>query len=315
MRQVHELGGDPGVVVGFQLQVRERIAAMCIETGADQYQLWPESVQARQQPRAPQVAERSRARTWRQGAVDAVARVRGVGIAGAWIQRHLVAGREQHAWLAGAEFLRAIAVVHVEIGDGDALQPVCGQRVGGAQGHVVEQAEAHRLCRRGVVARWAYCAKGMVAGPRHDRIDRGDDGASRAQGRFRGVCTPIGIGVQHVRTFVGRPGQDGVDVLGAMHAQQLPAAGARRLDTVHGRIAVGVQRPQHGLQPRGTLGMIARRRVSQAGTVGVQLQHALAQEAGFGLGRRWCCQRTSPKPLARASTLDITNSRSDKRFR
>jgi len=67
--------------------------------------------------------------------------------------------------------------------------------------------------------------------------------------------------------------------------------------------------------PAWTLGVPRAGIVLQAGRMGIQPQHAAAYSAGGGLRRRSCCHSTSPWPLARASTREITNSKSDKRLR
>ena len=57
-----------------------------------------------------------------------------------------------HASVVPEDVLRAVAVVDVEIDDGDALGAMGGLGVAGGDRRVVEEAEAHRRRRLGVVA-------------------------------------------------------------------------------------------------------------------------------------------------------------------
>src|SRR3546814_8148436 len=47
--QPAQFAGEPGVVVGVELQLRQRVAPVRVEAGGDQQQLWPEGVDRRQQ--------------------------------------------------------------------------------------------------------------------------------------------------------------------------------------------------------------------------------------------------------------------------
>ena len=64
--------------------------------------------------------------------------------AAAGIERHLVRRGVEHARVAPENMLRAVAVVHVEIDDGDALDAMNGLSVARGDRRVVEEAKAHR---------------------------------------------------------------------------------------------------------------------------------------------------------------------------
>ena len=49
MRQVDQALGDPGIVLGLQLQIGQRIALVGVEAGRDQHQLRLERMQSGQQ--------------------------------------------------------------------------------------------------------------------------------------------------------------------------------------------------------------------------------------------------------------------------
>ena len=67
-----------------------------------------------------------------------------VGRAGAGIERPAVDREEADALVGVEHVLRAVAVVDVPIDDQHAVEPVLVDRDAGGDGHVVEQAEAHR---------------------------------------------------------------------------------------------------------------------------------------------------------------------------
>jgi hypothetical protein len=70
------------------------------------------------------------------------------------------AGHED-ARVVGEDVLRAVAVMHVEVDHRHPLESVFFQRMGGGNGDVVEEAEAHRLRPLGMVAWRAHAAKGV----------------------------------------------------------------------------------------------------------------------------------------------------------
>jgi hypothetical protein len=59
------------------------------------------------------------------------------------------------------DVLRAVAVVYVEIDDGDTFGAVLGARVQAGDGRVGEEAKAHDAIAFGVVARRANLAEGV----------------------------------------------------------------------------------------------------------------------------------------------------------
>src|SRR3546814_1289746 len=58
--QPAQFAGEPGVVVGVELQLRQRVAPVRVEAGGDQQQLWPEGVDRRQQAVFPGCPEAAR---------------------------------------------------------------------------------------------------------------------------------------------------------------------------------------------------------------------------------------------------------------
>ena len=129
-------------------------------------------------------------------AVDA----RFMGVPSAGIERRLVGGGKHQPRLALGDGLGAVAVMDVEIDDGDARQPVRLQRVQRGDGDIVENAKAHRRGGFGVVARRAHGAERHVVLARQHRIHRGDARAGGAIGGFARTGREEGVGIElHAR--------------------------------------------------------------------------------------------------------------------
>ena len=97
------------------------------------------------------------------------------------IERVLVEAHHQDAGVARHNVLGPVAVVHIKVDDGHALQPVVLQRVFGCQRHVVDQAKTHRPVVAGVVPRRAHRAKRVFCLALYHRIggrQRGSGGAA-----------------------------------------------------------------------------------------------------------------------------------------
>ena len=105
----------------------------------------------------------------------------------------------QHALVAGDDVLGAVAVVHVEIDDRHALQAAHIERVARCDRDVVEEAEAHRLIARRVVAGRAHRAERAFDLAVDHRVGRGDRGAGGAQRGVQGAGTRGGVGVDRSR--------------------------------------------------------------------------------------------------------------------
>ena len=109
------------------------------------------------------------------------------------IQRVLVERHVDHRGVVVEDVLGAVAVVGVVVDDQHPLAPV-GQRPGRDR-DVVEQAEAHRPARRGVVPGRAHGAEGGVAlaGVEvGDGVETGAGGEQRGLVRARGTATVSG---------------------------------------------------------------------------------------------------------------------------
>ncbi len=126
---------------------------MGVESRRYDQQVGREVVEPRQDRRFERLAERVAAVAGAQRGVDDLVVLAGLAErAGAGIERHLVGRGVHDGRIAPEDVLGAVAVVDVEIDDGDALDAMGRLGVPGGDRRVVEEAEAHRRRRLGVVA-------------------------------------------------------------------------------------------------------------------------------------------------------------------
>ena len=137
--------------------------------------------------------------------------------AAARVERVLVDRAVEHLRLPGEAVLGAVAVVHVPVDDHHPFVAQSLARPAGADGHVVEQAEAHGLVTLRMVPGWPDQAETVVdlaAIEPLDAIDHRSGGTQRrAVGRVRGAR----IGIQ-VESGVGGGGSHLPDVFAAVVA-------------------------------------------------------------------------------------------------
>ena len=126
---------------------------MRVESRRYDQQVGREVVEPRQDRRFERLAEHVAAVAGAQRRVDDLVVLAGLAErAGAGIERHLVGRRVHDGSVVPEDVLGAVAVVDVEIDDGDALDAMGRLGVAGGDRRVVEEAEAHRRRRLGVVA-------------------------------------------------------------------------------------------------------------------------------------------------------------------
>ena len=140
------------------------------------------------------------------------------------IERVLEGAHHQHALVVGEDVLGAVAVVHVEVDDRDALEAVRLERVHRRDGDVVEDAEAHRPRARRVMPRRAHAAERALRLAAGDEIGGEHRRAGGAQRRIPGVRVHRGVGVE-VHDAARRPRRaDRFDVLVRMHPRRAARA-------------------------------------------------------------------------------------------
>ncbi|MNV35487.1 hypothetical protein D3C71_1269350 [compost metagenome] len=245
---------------------------MGIEAGRDQQQLRAEVVDRRQHLVGPDIAEAEATTARRQQDVADVADAALAHAARVREQPGLVGAVVGHLGVGLEDRLGAIAVVHVEIDDGDALQAIFVTRIGGSDGHVVEQAEAHRGAGGGVVAGRAHRAEGDRVFAEHHRIHRGHTGAGRMQGGAGRAGRGHGVHVDQAQRL-GLRLEHQVDQFAVVDPGQLAQLCRRCLAPVQ-RVGEGrVQGVEHHLQALRGFGMATAGIVLQTGGVG-ENQHA-----------------------------------------
>ena len=105
-----------------------------------------------------------------------------ISLAGAGVERVLVGRTVEHVWVVVERVLRAVAVVNVDIDDRDAFQPVVFPCESRRDRDVVQQTEAHRLSRAGVVPGRPHRGEGSARAPGEHRIRCLKTGPGRAPG-------------------------------------------------------------------------------------------------------------------------------------
>ena len=256
--------GEPAIIGGVELQLRERIRPVRIEPGRDDQELRVERRDRRQDVVGPRGAERGAAGARRERHVQHVARCAALGgQAGAGKAGMLVRRGVEEPGDGPRRVLGAVAVMHVEIHHGNPFQPPSRHGVPGGDCGRGEQAESHRVGAPRMVAGWAGGDEGGPCPTLHHAIDRGHRAAGGSQGRLdrTGADQRVAAVERHPRA--GRRGepQDRRHVVRVVDETELFRRGARGLlarQGSEGRIVEGGENPP---QPLG------RFRVPGAGVV------------------------------------------------
>ena len=166
---------------------------MAVEAGGDEDHVWLEGVEPRYPVGLDQLADLAAAGVGGHRQVDHVVAHRHAAAEG--VELVLEDADHQDALVAGHDVLGAVAMVHVEIDDGHALEPAHLQRMPRGNRHVVVEAEAHGRVAGGVVAGRADGAEGVLdaavdhrIGGRHRRTGGTQHGLARG-----GVDAGVGV--------------------------------------------------------------------------------------------------------------------------
>jgi hypothetical protein len=223
------------------------------------------------------MAGRRRAGERRERHVDAVAAHTVLLCpAGTGEERRLMGRAVERVGIILDQLLGPVAVMHVEIHDGDARQPMHRARVPRTDHDVVEQTEAHRLLVLGMMTRRTHGAEGVADLAAGDRIDRTDHGAGGAQGRPAGPRREDGVVVDADPLRPGKCCEHGIDVCTGVHPPDLFQAGKRRIPAVKEMELLRLQRAQHRAQPVGRFRMAFPGVMLQTGRVREQrCEHCL----------------------------------------
>ena len=220
-RRPPERRDHPPAAGGRDTHLRERIAGVNVEAGGHEDQVGRELGQYRldARPKHEVVVGVGRAGFEREvhgrAGASSVSHFR--RRSGARVVRELVRRHVEHVGIRIEDPLRAVAMMHVEVDDGDARQAL-RTGVGRRDGDVVEQTKAHRAIALGVMARRTHeRERRTVAGERV--LDAGEDGARGERGDIAGVWRGEGVGVE-AHGASGRLG-DRADVVGCVDGAQL----------------------------------------------------------------------------------------------
>mmetsp|Transcript_6962 Transcript_6962/g.29423 ORF Transcript_6962/g.29423 Transcript_6962/m.29423 type:complete len:668 (+) Transcript_6962:319-2322(+) len=170
-----ELEGDPLVVGLDQPELAEVIVAVGVKAGRHEDHLGLETLQSRQPHGLDHLAHLAAAGVGRDRHIDHIGALGHRAAVG--VERILEQADHQHPVVAGDDVLGAIAVVDIEVHDGHALQAAHVQRMPCRDCHVVEEAKPHALVARGMVARRAHGAEGVVGPAIDDHVGRAHGGA------------------------------------------------------------------------------------------------------------------------------------------
>ncbi len=133
--------GDPGEVIGVEMEVSQRVVGVGVEARGDEDELGLEFLEGGNPVALDGLAKGGSAGAGRERSVDdMVADEVEVSVG---VVRVLEAGGDEHAGGILENIDGAIAVVHVEIEDGHALDVLVSEGGGGSEGDIVVKTEAH----------------------------------------------------------------------------------------------------------------------------------------------------------------------------
>ncbi len=160
--------------------------------------------------------------------------------------------------------------MHVEIDDRRALDAVALLRIARRDRYVVEQAEAHRSRRLGVMAGRAYGDEGICRFLVHHFIDRPHGAAGAAQRGLEAAGRHRGVGIELDSAFRRRSVADRLDVFHRVGKRDDVEWRLWRLFARQQMKAFVLQRLLDGAQAIRSLGMAGGREMIEAGGMGKQ---------------------------------------------
>jgi hypothetical protein len=226
---LEELFGYPHIIGFLQYQLGKGISSVRVKAGRDQHQLRAEGVERRQDPLAHTATKLARPGHWTKRHIDDIPDTGLTRGTGAGIERVLVRGGIEQPIIGLERGLGAVAVVDIKVDHGDASEPVCPPCMQGADGYVVEQAEAHRLFGFGMMTGRTHGAKSIVRLPCEDRIDRRDHSPGGAQSSLSRTRRDDRVGVDRHMSRFRNSAQNSLDMSARMDAPKVFGCCLRRL--------------------------------------------------------------------------------------
>ena len=149
------------------------------------------------------------------------------------IQLRLKGRDHQDSLVAGQDVLTAIAVMNIEIDQGNALHAELVEGMAYADCHVVEKAKAHCATAFGMVTGWAHIAEGTPESALPDQFSSQHRSAGRMHRGIDRLRIHRGIGVELPIACLGGQGDQLFDIAAVMGADKLLDGGRRRLEAFH----------------------------------------------------------------------------------
>lgn len=130
-----KLVADPEKIFVLEVQLRQWVAPVTVETRRNKNKVRRETIYRIEQSGLPRRSEFVATRSGRQRGVEYIGRDFVIRIAGARIQRQLMTGREDNVAPAGKDRLGAVAVMYVEVAYRDPLYGPMLKRLFGGSGN------------------------------------------------------------------------------------------------------------------------------------------------------------------------------------
>ena len=272
-----DTAGYPFVIGLDKAQLSHVILTVCIKSRADENHFRFEFIQ----PGNPLVVH-----NLTDGFALGIGRYRNVEQVGSFacgalgIKRMLVKAHHQDAIVTAHNVFGAVAMVHIEIDDGDTLQAMTRHGVFGRDGNIVEKTEPHGLVAASMVSGWTHCAKGVFHFPGQHGIHRLHRSACRQQRRPVGAAVHGRVRIQRkILLLTGRNviffqpvvhAPHGCNVHAPVRQLDFTQVGGLRLAPLQG---IGYTRNEQAIfnriQPLRTLRMVVSHFVQPAIAVGV----------------------------------------------
>ena len=183
VRNILDALGDPRIVLLVEAELAQVVVAVRVKAGTDENHLRLELLKPGHPHRLDHVAHSRALGVGRNREVDHVVAPPRATVR---VERVLEKTHHQDAVIAADDIFGAVAVVHVEVHNRDALQAVPLQRVFGGDRHVVEKTEAHGAVVAGMVTGRAHRTESVFNLAGHHRVGGGQRRTGAAQYRIPG---------------------------------------------------------------------------------------------------------------------------------
>lgn len=171
-------------VIGFEALLAEGVTGVGIESGGDGDEAGVKFLEVAEGFEGD-IAVVMGGEAWGDGVIEAI--IAAVAAAGAGVAGELVDGEEGDTWASDEDGFGSVAVMDIEVEDGDAFDS-CGAGGEGGDGDGAEVAEAHGVFAYGVVAWGAEEGEALFV------TEGAAEGAEGAADATAGVLGDLGVG-------------------------------------------------------------------------------------------------------------------------